>query len=207
MYDPHRHLWSIYLFTLEFFIWDYLLIYHYPHKTFFPAIPINLITVDWIGRKLTLSSNFLFVAVFFLLVQLCVERIWLVSRKINTNPPWYIYIYLNGCVCMGLVWMGRSRLYKRTHATTHAPPHTPPHAPPHTPPRHFLRLTVFIFGVRAFASATFNSIYLYTAEVYPTSIRSIGLGSCSACARLGAMVTPFVAQVRCIHSLLSGYNM
>ena len=32
-------------------------------------------------------------------------------------------------------------------------------------------------------------------QVFPTSVRAIGLGTCSAVARIGAMVTPFAAQV------------
>lgn len=32
-------------------------------------------------------------------------------------------------------------------------------------------------------------------QVYPTPLRSVGVGSCSAMARLGAMITPYVAQV------------
>lgn len=31
--------------------------------------------------------------------------------------------------------------------------------------------------------------------MYPTFLRAVGVGSCSAMARLGAMVTPYVAQV------------
>ena len=33
------------------------------------------------------------------------------------------------------------------------------------------------------------------AQVYPTTTRALGLGSCSGMARVGALVTPFVAQV------------
>ncbi|XP_053375836.1 putative transporter SVOPL isoform X2 [Mercenaria mercenaria] len=56
-------------------------------------------------------------------------------------------------------------------------------------------LTFFIFMVRGFSTGIFNFVYIYTSEVYPTSIRASGLGTCSACARIGAMITPFLAQV------------
>jgi hypothetical protein len=39
----------------------------------------------------------------------------------------------------------------------------------------------------------FNSLCDF--QVYPTPLRAVGVGTCSAMARLGAMVTPYVAQV------------
>lgn len=56
-------------------------------------------------------------------------------------------------------------------------------------------LTFFMFAARGFSAATFSWVYLYSIEVYPTSIRTFGMGTASAWARVGAMVTPFVAQV------------
>lgn len=32
-------------------------------------------------------------------------------------------------------------------------------------------------------------------QVYPTATRALGLGSCSGMARVGALITPFIAQV------------
>ena len=32
-------------------------------------------------------------------------------------------------------------------------------------------------------------------KVYPTTTRALGLGACSGMSRIGALVTPFVAQV------------
>ena len=78
-------------------------------------------------------------------------------------------------------------------------------------------LTVIMFFVRGFASGVFQvslsyfyiskrhfftlililfqAAYVYTPEVYPTVLRSIGVGSCSGMARLGATLTPYIAQV------------
>lgn len=56
-------------------------------------------------------------------------------------------------------------------------------------------LTVILFISRGVISGVFQAAYVYTPEVYPTHLRSVGVGVCSTMARLGAMVTPFVAQV------------
>ncbi len=57
-------------------------------------------------------------------------------------------------------------------------------------------LTIFLFIIRAFATGVFQAIYVYTPEVYPTRVRAFALGVCSAAARLGAISTPYIAQVR-----------
>ena len=44
---------------------------------------------------------------------------------------------------------------------------------------------------------------LLYVQVYPTTTRALGLGSCSGMARIGALVTPFVAQVRTLKILPS----
>ena len=44
-------------------------------------------------------------------------------------------------------------------------------------------------------SGIFQVAYVYTPEVYPTVLRSVGVGACSGVARAGAMLTPYVAQV------------
>lgn len=56
-------------------------------------------------------------------------------------------------------------------------------------------LTLILFLARGIIAGVFQAAYVYTPEVYPTSLRAVGVGSCSAMARLGAMVTPYVAQV------------
>lgn len=58
-----------------------------------------------------------------------------------------------------------------------------------------LPLVLLIFVLRAFLTGIVQSVYLYTPEVYPTNIRAVGLGTASAMARLGAILTPFVSQV------------
>ncbi|XP_071321888.1 synaptic vesicle 2-related protein-like [Trachinotus anak] len=56
-------------------------------------------------------------------------------------------------------------------------------------------LTVLIFIGRAFISGGFQVVFVYTPEVFPTENRASAMGTSSAMGRLGALITPFVAQV------------
>ena len=56
-------------------------------------------------------------------------------------------------------------------------------------------VTVILFFIRGLASGVFQAAYVYTPEVYPTGLRSVGVGACSGMARFGAMMTPYIAQV------------
>src|SRR5699024_5664640 len=41
-------------------------------------------------------------------------------------------------------------------------------------------------------SASYSVLFVYTAELFPTVIRTIGLGSSSIVARVGAILAPFI---------------
>ena len=56
-------------------------------------------------------------------------------------------------------------------------------------------LTTFFIVIRTFTQGFFKTICVYTAEVYPTNVRSSGVGISSSASRLGAIITPYVAQV------------
>ncbi|KAM9306266.1 synaptic vesicle 2-related protein [Pholidichthys leucotaenia] len=58
-----------------------------------------------------------------------------------------------------------------------------------------IALTILIFIARAFISGGFQVVFVYTPEVFPTENRALAMGTCSALARVGALITPFVAQV------------
>ncbi|MBN3304960.1 SVOPL protein, partial [Amia calva] len=58
-----------------------------------------------------------------------------------------------------------------------------------------LGFTALFFILRALVAMVFNTVYLYTAEVYPTTVRAIGMGFCTCFSRVGGMVAPFIAQV------------
>ena len=44
-------------------------------------------------------------------------------------------------------------------------------------------------------TATFAIIYLYSCEIYPTVVRSVGVSSSSVFARVGGAVAPFVGSL------------
>ena len=52
-----------------------------------------------------------------------------------------------------------------------------------------------MFGARGFATGVFQAVYVYTPEVFPTKVRGITMGVMTSAARIGALVTPFFAQV------------
>ncbi|XP_063785430.1 putative transporter SVOPL isoform X2 [Pseudophryne corroboree] len=65
-------------------------------------------------------------------------------------------------------------------------------------------LIAILFCLRALVSANFNTIYIYTAEVYPTVMRAIGMGTSGSLCRIGAMAAPFIAQVLLSTSITAG---
>uniref|UniRef100_A0A3Q2Q7U2 Solute carrier family 22 member 6 n=1 Tax=Fundulus heteroclitus TaxID=8078 RepID=A0A3Q2Q7U2_FUNHE len=54
-----------------------------------------------------------------------------------------------------------------------------------------LRTALACLG-KAFTSASFTTVYLYTGELYPTVIRQTGMGFVSTMARIGSMAAPAV---------------
>ncbi|XP_077944622.1 synaptic vesicle 2-related protein [Gasterosteus aculeatus] len=56
-------------------------------------------------------------------------------------------------------------------------------------------VTICLFTARAFITAGFQVAIVYTPEVFPTENRALAMGTCSAMSKVGALITPFVAQV------------
>ncbi|XP_006264755.2 putative transporter SVOPL isoform X1 [Alligator mississippiensis] len=94
--------------------------------------PLNIVGINFLGRRLSLSITMGCTALFFLLLNVCTTSAGLIG---------------------------------------------------------------FLFMLRALVSANFNTIYIYTAEVYPTTMRALGMGTSGSLCRIGAMVAPFIAQV------------
>ena len=70
-------------------------------------------------------------------------------------------------------------------------------------------LTILSLTARFCVSGVYNIIYTYSTEVYPTVVRSNGLGFNSVCGRVGGMVFPFILEI--MHSsityLFMGLNL
>ena len=45
------------------------------------------------------------------------------------------------------------------------------------------------------SSAAFSLIYLYSAEMFPTAVRNTALGTCSMVARVGGLLSPYIAAL------------
>ncbi|CAA7409242.1 unnamed protein product [Spirodela intermedia] len=54
-------------------------------------------------------------------------------------------------------------------------------------------ITGFLFGARICIATSFTIIYIYAPEVYPTSVRTTGLGIASSVGRVGGITCPLVA--------------
>lgn len=53
-----------------------------------------------------------------------------------------------------------------------------------------------------FITISFDGIYLYTAELFPTSIRNIAVGTSTAAARIGSLCSPFIVYTGRAHRLV-----
>lgn len=56
---------------------------------------------------------------------------------------------------------------------------------------HYVSLSLEMIGKFGFTMA-FSVVYIYTAEIYPTVLRNVGMGMCSSAARIGSITSPYV---------------
>lgn len=58
----------------------------------------------------------------------------------------------------------------------------------------WLIVTLSLVGKFGIAAA-FAIVYVYSAEIFPTEYRSVGIGACSMCARIGGIIAPFISSL------------
>lgn len=52
------------------------------------------------------------------------------------------------------------------------------------------------FTGKMFISGSFGAIYVLAGEIFPTPLRSTGIGFGSMCARFGGFFSPFIIQIK-----------
>lgn len=57
-----------------------------------------------------------------------------------------------------------------------------------------IKMWLSVLGKMAI-SGSFALIYIYVAEIFPTVLRITGIGMCSFCARIGAMIAPYIFKL------------
>ena len=68
-------------------------------------------------------------------------------------------------------------------------------------------MVVLLFVARAIIASSFQVLFVYTPEIYPTEVRALSLGVGSMFGRVGAMVTPYIAEVLLSLSLYFGLGI
>ncbi|XP_047984129.1 solute carrier family 22 member 15-like [Leguminivora glycinivorella] len=63
-----------------------------------------------------------------------------------------------------------------------------------TAPDHWAALTLGIIGLWT-VTITFNVLYVFVSELFPTTLRNMAYGVSSSGAKIGAMVAPFIANL------------
>ena len=66
------------------------------------------------------------------------------------------------------------------------------------PKSYNIAITFFYLVGKCFSGTAFLLVWLITAELYPTNLRSQAVGTCSTVARMFGLVAPFVAQLATI---------
>ena len=58
---------------------------------------------------------------------------------------------------------------------------------------NWLLIVLALMGKSCITGA-FGTVYQFSAETYPTVVRNAGMGSSSAVARVGSMLSPYIAK-------------
>ncbi|KAL9979757.1 hypothetical protein ACROYT_G017467 [Oculina patagonica] len=64
------------------------------------------------------------------------------------------------------------------------------------------KIIMSMIVAKFFITISFDGVYLYSAELFPTAIRNIGVGTSTAAARIGSICSPFIVYTNSVHRLL-----
>lgn len=56
-------------------------------------------------------------------------------------------------------------------------------------------------------SISYYTVYIYSAEVYPTLVRQVGVGSNAAASRIGMLIAPFVKEIVSADEMLLNHEL
>ncbi|XP_078699438.1 organic cation transporter protein-like isoform X5 [Branchiostoma floridae x Branchiostoma belcheri] len=119
----------------------------------------------WVGTSTLAGDHYV-----NFITSACVEGVgvfvaWFTMERCGRKRSSAVFMLIGGCAC----------------AATAAVPHT-----------HDMISTVLAMVGRFGISVSFNVFYVYSAEVFPTVVRNMGLGVATMLARVGGIIAPFV---------------
>ena len=74
-----------------------------------------------------------------------------------------------------------------------------------SPDLHYLSTTLVMVGKFGITSA-YSMVYVYTAELYPTVVRNMGVGVSSTASRLGSILSPYFVYLGKYHGALESWD-
>lgn len=105
---------------------------------------------------------------------------WLVLKKFGRRIPHSLMMILGGFTCLMVLAVRKDQ--KRA-------------------------IAALAFIGRFMASGSFSNIYLYSSELFPTTLRNQGIGLCSTSARIGSIIAPYVVMLAQLPDLSSTLPM
>ena len=145
-----------------------------------PAYFLTWFLTDYIGRKATLSSSFLLSGVFCLAIQFVptgnLDFLWnfLCNLQHLALHPFYI-------ICLKMLEWWQINLERERQVSIDNESIAGSLS--------FLRLILYMGG-KWCITMSFSTIYIYTAELFPTNLRHSLLGICSMTGRMGSILSP-----------------
>jgi len=61
---------------------------------------------------------------------------------------------------------------------------------------------IMALAAKFFVFISFSAVYVYSAELFPTTIRNIGMGSSTSAGRIGSFTSPYIVHLTRVHPLL-----